>query len=172
MSFGTSIPLPACPTGPPAPSALPTPHPARVRLSACHDVHTLLKVNFGGVGPTTGGAGIMIAFCSFWPLGGRGWESSVGGQDGGGGSSRELEAHVLGLGGGGGETTRNLGGTWVVGILFSTNSPLTLTGAPVCDSYQKGPLFRVGVASESHWLRPMRVLAVHWWPAPVSVGGL
>ena len=28
------------------------------------------------------------------------------------------------------------------------------------------------LASESHWLQPLLVLTVRWWPAPVSVGGL
>ena len=32
--------------------------------------------------------------------------------------------------------------------------------------------FRSVLASESHWLQPVLVLTVHWWPAPVSVGGL
>jgi hypothetical protein len=32
--------------------------------------------------------------------------------------------------------------------------------------------FRVGLASDSQWLQPMLVLAVHWWPTPVIVGGL
>ena len=32
--------------------------------------------------------------------------------------------------------------------------------------------FRDGLASESHWLHPVLVHIVHWWPAPVSVGGL
>lgn len=32
--------------------------------------------------------------------------------------------------------------------------------------------FRAGLAGESHWLQPMRELDVHWWPAPVGVGGL
>ena len=35
-----------------------------------------------------------------------------------------------------------------------------------------GATFRVGLASESHWLQPVLVHTVHWWPAPVSVGGL
>ena len=32
--------------------------------------------------------------------------------------------------------------------------------------------FRIGLASENHWLQPMLVLIVHWWPTPVIVGGL
>ena len=32
--------------------------------------------------------------------------------------------------------------------------------------------FRVGLANESHWLQPMLVFTVHWWPAPLSVSGL
>ena len=40
------------------------------------------------------------------------------------------------------------------------------------DSYQQGAIFRVGLASASHWLQPVLVLIVHLWPAPVSVGGL
>ena len=32
--------------------------------------------------------------------------------------------------------------------------------------------FKSVLASESHWLQPMLVLIVRWWPAPVSVGGL
>ena len=35
-----------------------------------------------------------------------------------------------------------------------------------------GAAFRVDVASESHCLQPVLVLTVHWWPAPISVGGL
>jgi hypothetical protein len=26
--------------------------------------------------------------------------------------------------------------------------------------------FRTILASESHWLQPVMVLSVHWWPAP------
>ena len=32
--------------------------------------------------------------------------------------------------------------------------------------------FRSVLASESHWLQPLLVLTVRWWPAPISVGGL
>jgi hypothetical protein len=32
--------------------------------------------------------------------------------------------------------------------------------------------FRVGLAGESHWMQPMLVLTIHWWHAPISVGGL
>ena len=32
--------------------------------------------------------------------------------------------------------------------------------------------FRDGLARESHWLQPMLVLTIHWWPTPVSRGGL
>ena len=32
--------------------------------------------------------------------------------------------------------------------------------------------FRSVLASESHWLQPMTVPTVCWWPAPVSVCGL
>ena len=31
-----------------------------------------------------------------------------------------------------------------------------------------GATFGIGLASENHWL----VLTIHWWPTPVSVGGL
>ena len=31
-------------------------------------------------------------------------------------------------------------------------------------------IFRAILASESHWLQPMLVLSIHWWPAPVGVG--
>jgi hypothetical protein len=33
-----------------------------------------------------------------------------------------------------------------------------------------GGTFRVILASESHWLQPVLVLSVHWWPALASVG--
>ena len=33
-------------------------------------------------------------------------------------------------------------------------------------------IFRASSASESHWLQPVPVLTVHWWPVPVSVDGL
>ena len=32
--------------------------------------------------------------------------------------------------------------------------------------------FIVGLDSESHWLQLLLVLTVHWWPKPVSAGGL
>jgi hypothetical protein len=32
--------------------------------------------------------------------------------------------------------------------------------------------FRVGLANESHWLQPVLVGNIHWWIAPVNVGGL
>ena len=32
--------------------------------------------------------------------------------------------------------------------------------------------FSPGSTSESHWLQPVLVLIVHWWPARVCVGGL
>ena len=35
-----------------------------------------------------------------------------------------------------------------------------------------GGTFGVGLASESHWLQLVLVLTVHWWPTPISVGGL
>ena len=35
-----------------------------------------------------------------------------------------------------------------------------------------GTTFRVDLASESHWLQPVLVFTVHWWPTLVSVGGL
>ena len=35
-----------------------------------------------------------------------------------------------------------------------------------------GGTFRVILANESHWLQPMLVLTVHWWPTPLSVGEL
>ena len=31
--------------------------------------------------------------------------------------------------------------------------------------------FRSILASKNHWLQPVLVLTVRWWPAPVSVGG-
>ena len=33
-----------------------------------------------------------------------------------------------------------------------------------------GGTFRAILANESHWLQPMLVLSVHWWPAPAGVG--
>jgi hypothetical protein len=30
--------------------------------------------------------------------------------------------------------------------------------------------FRVILASESHWLQPVLVLSIHWWPPPTGVG--
>ena len=35
-----------------------------------------------------------------------------------------------------------------------------------------GGTFGVRLASESHWLQPILVLTVHWWPTPVCVGEL
>ena len=35
-----------------------------------------------------------------------------------------------------------------------------------------GATFRVDLASENHWLQPVMVLTVHWWPTLLSVGGL
>ena len=35
-----------------------------------------------------------------------------------------------------------------------------------------GATFRAGSASENQRLQLMLVVAVHWWPAPVCVGGL
>ena len=35
-----------------------------------------------------------------------------------------------------------------------------------------GTTSRIGLASENHWLQPVLVLTSHWWPTPVSVGGL
>jgi hypothetical protein len=35
-----------------------------------------------------------------------------------------------------------------------------------------GGNFRVGLASESHWLQPVLVLTIHWWPTPINVGEL
>ena len=32
--------------------------------------------------------------------------------------------------------------------------------------------FKPGSATESHWLQSVLVLTIHWWPAPVCVGGL
>ena len=32
--------------------------------------------------------------------------------------------------------------------------------------------FRSVLASDNHWLQPVLVLTIHWWPAPISVGGL
>ena len=40
------------------------------------------------------------------------------------------------------------------------------------DSLPAGATFRASSASESHWLQPVLVLTVRWWPAPVSVGAL
>jgi hypothetical protein len=31
-------------------------------------------------------------------------------------------------------------------------------------------IFEAILASESHWLQPVLVLSVHWWPSPVGVG--
>jgi hypothetical protein len=33
-----------------------------------------------------------------------------------------------------------------------------------------GDTYRVILASESHWLQPVLVLSVRWWPTPASVG--
>ena len=33
-----------------------------------------------------------------------------------------------------------------------------------------GGTFRVILANENHWLRPVMVLSIHWWPAPAGVG--
>jgi hypothetical protein len=30
--------------------------------------------------------------------------------------------------------------------------------------------FRATLASESHWVQPVLVLSVHWWPTPTYVG--
>ena len=30
--------------------------------------------------------------------------------------------------------------------------------------------FRAILASESHWLQPILVLSIHWWPTPTGVG--
>jgi len=35
-----------------------------------------------------------------------------------------------------------------------------------------GGTFRVILANESHWLQPMLVLFIHWWPAPTGVGSV
>ena len=35
-----------------------------------------------------------------------------------------------------------------------------------------GGTFRAILASESHWLQPVLVLSIHWWPTPINVGGL
>ena len=43
---------------------------------------------------------------------------------------------------------------------------------PKNNSYHQGPLVGVSLASESHWLQPVLVLTVRWWPAPINVGGL
>jgi len=32
--------------------------------------------------------------------------------------------------------------------------------------------FRAILASESHWLQPMLVFSVHWWPALAGVGNV
>ena len=39
-------------------------------------------------------------------------------------------------------------------------------------SYHHAATFSPTSAIECHWLQPMMVLTVHWWPAPVCVGGL
>ena len=44
--------------------------------------------------------------------------------------------------------------------------------ATVNDSYHRGATFKVSSSSESHWLQPMLVFTVRWWPAPICVGGL
>jgi hypothetical protein len=33
-----------------------------------------------------------------------------------------------------------------------------------------GGIFRVILASESHWLQPMLILFIQWWPTPIIVG--
>ena len=33
-----------------------------------------------------------------------------------------------------------------------------------------GGIFRAILATESHWLQPVLVLFVHWWPGPAGVG--
>jgi hypothetical protein len=33
-----------------------------------------------------------------------------------------------------------------------------------------GGTFRAILTRESHWLQPMLVLSVHWWPTPAGVG--
>ena len=35
-----------------------------------------------------------------------------------------------------------------------------------------GDIFRAILASESHWLQPILVPSVHWWPAPIGVGSV
>ena len=35
---------------------------------------------------------------------------------------------------------------------------------------QAGGTLRAILASESHWLQPLMVFSVHWWPAPAGVG--
>jgi hypothetical protein len=35
-----------------------------------------------------------------------------------------------------------------------------------------GGTFRAILASESHWLQPMLVLSIHWWPATASMGNV
>jgi hypothetical protein len=46
-----------------------------------------------------------------------------------------------------------------------TNSPPTLTGAGHQWTIPTSKAtFRVRLGSESHWLQPMLVLNVHWWP--------
>jgi len=35
-----------------------------------------------------------------------------------------------------------------------------------------GGTFRAILASESHWLQPVLVLSIHWWPAPAGVGNV
>ena len=33
-----------------------------------------------------------------------------------------------------------------------------------------GGTFRAILANEIHWLQPVLVLSIHWWPPPVGVG--
>ena len=58
-------------------------------------------------------------------------------------------------------------------VNLSTYSTPTHIGAGNHEQFlPAGATFSPGSASESHWLQPVLVLTVHWWAAPVCVGGL
>ena len=68
--------------------------------------------------------------------------------------------------------------TWSVMVISSYNPP-TLTHSPhnlVRATSERflpaGGTFRAILSSESHWLQPLLVLSVHWWPAPSGVGSV
>ena len=56
-------------------------------------------------------------------------------------------------------------------ITFIAHPYLLMRGTSVRFLQARGT-FGVGLASESHWLQLVLVLAVHWWPTPIRVGGL